>query len=188
MDSRIISFKSRRPNGLRAVTLIELCFAIAIGSLLILVTMSLSMYCGRTFAAMANYLEMENDSRIALNMMSRDMRQARCVTSYTPTKVEFEDYDNTPLAFSYSSATRTLSKIKGSDTTVLLRGCDYLEFSIFQRTPVAGTFGFHLTTNAASCKLIQIHWLCSRTILGTTWNTENVQNAKIVIRKKKSNV
>ena len=34
-----------------------------------------------------------------------------------------------------------------------------------------------------SCKLVQLHWICSRKIFGAKVNTESVQSAKVVIRK-----
>jgi hypothetical protein len=38
-----------------------------------------------------------------------------------------------------------------------------------------------MVTDAA--KLVQVTWVCSRSILGKKVNTESVQSAKVVIRK-----
>jgi hypothetical protein len=40
------------------------------------------------------------------------------------------------------------------------------------------------TTDVSQCKLIKLTWICSRNILGKSLNTESVQSAEIVIRKK----
>ena len=61
--------------------------------------------------------------------------------------------------------------------------CDYLRFAIFQRNPIGGTYDQYATASATNCKLVQLNWICSRTILGAKVNTESVQSAKIVIRR-----
>jgi hypothetical protein len=66
---------------------------------------------------------------------------------------------------------------------MLLTNCDFLTFQIFQRNPVSASYDVYPTANAASCKLINVSWICSRSILGSRLNTESVQTAKIVIRK-----
>jgi len=129
---------------------------------------------------------METDSRNALDTMTKDIRQATYLTAFTTNSLTFNDYDGLPLVFTYSPTAKTLSKIKGSYTKVLLTGCDSLTFSIFQRTPVGGSDAAYPASSTATAKMIQVQWLCSRKILGHTANTESVQTAKIVIRKKKS--
>ena len=55
---------------------------------------------------------------------------------------------------------------------------------MFQRNPIGGTFDqFTNTLTAATCKLVQVSWVCSRKILQGKVNTESVQTSKIVIRK-----
>ena len=66
---------------------------------------------------------------------------------------------------------------------MLLTECDSLSFEIFQRNPIGGTYDQFPASSPATAKLINVTWTCSRKILGTAMNTENVQTAKIVIRK-----
>jgi hypothetical protein len=73
--------------------------------------------------------------------------------------------------------------VKGGVTEVLLTECDNLSFAIFQRNPINGTYNQYPTASPATTKLINVTWTCSRKILGNTMNTENVQTAKVVIRK-----
>jgi len=175
--------RRRRQAG---TSLLEICVAMTIGVMVLAAVGSFSIYSGRSFAGMANYIEMETDSRNALDTMTKDIRQAVYLTSFTTNQLTFEDFDGQPLVYSYSAGSKTLSKIKGSSVRVLLNGCDSLEFSMFQRTPIGGTDDAYPASSAATAKLIQVRWLCSRRIFGAGINTESVQTAKIVIRKRKN--
>ena len=85
----------------------------------------------------------------------------------------------------YDANSQTLTRIKtGEATTTNLIGCDSLSFSIFQRTPSNNTFQPYPTTMVTKTKLVELTWNCSRKVLGATANTEGMQSAKIVIRKK----
>jgi hypothetical protein len=64
-----------------------------------------------------------------------------------------------------------------------LQECDKLEFGVFQQNPIPTTFTQVLPTNSlALTKVIQLHWVCSRTIMQAKLNTETVQSAKVVMR------
>jgi len=69
-------------------------------------------------------------------------------------------------------AARTLSRSKGATNKVLLTECDALQFSIFQRNPVGGTYDQYPTATIADTKLVQVTWTCSRMILGSEVNTD----------------
>jgi Tfp pilus assembly protein PilW len=167
------------------MTLLEMLIAMSIGVVVLTSVGAFSLYGGRSFAAIANYLEMETDSRNALDTLTRDIRQATALTAYTSTQLTFQDADGQPLLFTYSPGAQTLTKTKGSQSKVLLTGCDSLSFAIFQRTPIGGTDQAYPASSAATAKLVQVTWLCSRKIIGVTANTESVQTAKIVMRKKR---
>ncbi len=76
-----------------------------------------------------------------------------------------------------------MTRTKGNVFKKLLTGCDALTFTIAQRTPKDGTYELFPTATPATAKVVNIAWNCSRTILGRKANTENVQTARIVIRK-----
>jgi len=166
------------------MTMPELLVATAAGGVLLAAVASLIFYTGRSFAAMANYVDLDNYSRGALDKMSQQIRQTTKLTSYSTNSLVFEDYDGKALKFTFDPSARTLVRTKeGEPDDTLLRECDELEFSIFQRNPVKGTYNQYPTATPETCKLVQLKWTCSRTILGSKRNTESVQSAKIVIRK-----
>ena len=68
---------------------------------------------------------------------------------------------------------------------MLLTGCETLNFAIFQRNSTNGTYDQYPSSNEpTNTKLVQVSWVCKRSILGASINSESVQTAKIVIRKK----
>ena len=159
----------------------EMLVATGLAGLVFGAVSALFMFSARSFAALGNYADLDAASRNALDTMSRDIRQTRCLTNFSPTQLIFEDYDTNALTYVYDSGAGTLTKQKNGVSTVLLKQCDYLNFDISQRNPSAN-FTFVSTSNLTEVKLIDVSWRCSRQIMGSKVNTESVQTAKIVIR------
>lgn len=166
------------------MTLVELMVSIAIGSIAMAGVAVLSVYTARSFAALANYMELDKNSRNALDQITRKVRQADGVLDYSPTSLKLS-YGGQPLYFSYSSSTKILTMTDTNGVpTELLDNCDLLNFEIYQRGSVPGTFEQYPTTlEESDAKLVQVEWICSRRLIGNILNTESVQSAKIVIRK-----
>lgn len=167
----------------RAFTLVEFMISLAVGSLIFLAVGVLGIYAGRTFAGLVNYAELDANSRNALDYLTRDVRGVKRLASSTSTTLTFVESDGTQLQYVYSPDAKTLTRIEGTKSKVLLTGCDSLSFSIYQRNPIAGTYNQFPAGSASTAKLINVTWSCSRDILGTKMNTENVQTAKVVIRQ-----
>ena len=164
-------------------TLIEVMVAAGVSSLLLLVLASFSLYASRNCASLSNYAELETQSRLALDRMTQQVRQARGLSSCSSTNIVLKDADGSALEFAYDPAAETLTQIKNGVSTILLEGCVLLHFDLFQRNPIKGTYDAYPTASPATCKLIQVTWICSRSLLGAKLNSESVQSAKIVIRK-----
>ena len=158
--------------------------AMGIGSLAMMSLASFSLYAGKSVASLANYAELESRSRLALDRMSQEIRQTRGLTDFTSTSLNFTDSDGLSLSYVYDPSAKTLSRLKNSKRDVLLEGCDYLQFGVYQRNPIGGSYDVYPAATALTAKLIQVTWGCSRSILGTRANSEIVQSSKIVIRKR----
>ena len=184
MVCKITSIKriNQRRTG---ATLVELMVSVGISSVLLLALASLTFYTGRSFAALTNYVDLDAHSRSALDTMSREIRQTKRLIAGTSTSLTFEDFDGKQLVYAYDATNRLLTRTKDGvpDPKPLLTECNFLQFSMFQRNPVNGTYNQYPTANAATCKLVQLRWVCSRDLIAARWNTESVQSAKIVIRK-----
>lgn len=167
----------------RGFTLVEFMVSLAVGSILFLSIGVFGIYSGRSFYSLANYVELDARSRNALDRLTRDVRQVNRLVSSTSTQLVFEKSDGGSLSYVYSPTDRTLSRVDAGVSTVLLTECERLSFSIFQRNPIGGTYDQYPAASAATCKLINVSWRCTRELLGSVYNSESVQTAKIVIRK-----
>jgi len=169
----------------RGLTLVEILVALAVSSIAFAALAAFSFYSGRSFAAIGNYVDLDNTSRKAVDLMTKEIRQTKGLSGFQTNALTFNDFDDKQLQYIWDSNRRELTRVKDGETppqSVLLRECDGFEFHIYQRTPQAGTNGFYAATDAAQCKLIEMKWRCSRLLLGQKANTETVQTAQVVIR------
>lgn len=165
------------------VVLADLLIGTALSSVLLALVASLVMFCARSFAATANYVILDQRSRNALDRMSKEIRQCNRLISSDSYNLELEDADGGTLRYTYSPSSGSLFRIKNGtqDPKPLLKGCTFLQFSIFQRNPISGSYDQYPTATASTCKLVQMSWICAINILSSQ-NTESVQSAKVVIR------
>lgn len=175
------------------MTLVELQIASAIAVILFTAVMALAFYTARSFAAFTNYVELDVNSRNALDLMSTEIRQADLLIAATATSLTFQTTDlgtgvTNSLKYVYDPDKKELARIfNGEAPRVLLSECSFLKFGTFQRntTPVLDNAFVPVSTSQPDlCKVVQLSWICSRKILGKSANTESVQSAKVVIRKK----
>jgi len=182
MDCKATFTRGHRRRG-AGFALTEMMVAVGITAILVLVVCSLSMLSGRTFTALFNYVDLDDMNRIAMDTLTSDLRQCNKVTAATTTSLTLEDSDGFTITYTYSSSQHTLTRNKNSVNRVLLRDCDNLNFSLGQRNAVGGSYDVYPAATAATAKVVNIYWVCSRTIFGRKENTESVQTARIVIRK-----
>ncbi len=184
------------------MTLVELLMAVGISGVVFTAVAILIFFSGRSYAALANYVDLDNRSRNALDRMSKEIRQVDCVTdaasatlptgqvvtnrlALSGTETDGSAYT---LVYNYDPATQTLLRTKAGGsypgTNTLLTGCTYLNFGMYQRVPKTNSFDLFDAADLATCKVVQLDWICSRKILNKTANTESIESAKVVIRKK----
>jgi Tfp pilus assembly protein PilW len=188
MRSRSASTAHGRPRrSLGGMSTVEMMIAIGIAAVLLTQVCALWYYSSRSFAAQAAYTALDQDSQRALDRLSKDVRQARDITTFDPTRIVLSDEKGNPLEFRLSGRALIRIKIEGlvRATSTLLNNVDALQFSMYQRTPMAGVWDQFTTTNLATCKLIEVRWKCSRKLHPLApQTTEYMQSAKIVIRSK----
>ena len=176
---------TKRPWSIRAWTLVEMLVGTGVGSLILVAVAQLTMFTARSFVAMGNYNDLDRASRNALDVMSADIRGARTVGSFATNQLVLTNLDGTVFSYTWDPSTGDVTRRWGSESKVLLTGCDYLSFDIFQRNPTNGSglwFPWESTGQPEVTKLVNLSWKCSRQILAAKVNTESVQTAKIVIR------
>ena len=156
--------------------------ASGLGLVVLLALMLLTLYSSRSFVAIANYVSMDEKSELALDKMSKEIRQARQLTAFSTNSLTFANADGNPLSFTYTPGTRRLERVSGGQTTALLSDCDALQYSIYQHTMKSNSFDCYDEANVTNARVIQVNWKNSRDILGKKATTESVQSAKIAIR------
>jgi prepilin-type N-terminal cleavage/methylation domain-containing protein len=171
-------------------SLTELSMAIAVSAVILTALLSFTVYAAKSFAAMENYVDLEQKSQNALDTMTRNIRQTQYLTNFGTRTVNgrlvtnsltFIDANGAQLAYNFVD--NVLIQNHAGVESMLLTNVDFLTFQIFQRNTHAATYNQFPAGTINQCKLISVSWICSRSILGSKMNTESVQTAKIVIRK-----
>jgi Tfp pilus assembly protein PilW len=118
-----------------AFTLIEVIIAAGLGLMIATAILTLTWFSSRNFVAMSNYTDMSQLSRLALDKMSKDIRQMRQLTSFTTNSLVMRDSSGNSTGFVYDPNARTLVKTNAGVTTTYLTECDALQFWVYQHTP-----------------------------------------------------
>ncbi len=177
----IVTAKRRRRAGF---TLVEILVSGAIGVVIVGGLVAVELYGNFSFAALYNYVSLNEQSHLALDKMSQKIRQTTSMTSYGTNSVSFTNgVAGTTLSYTYDPNAKTLTEIASGQTNILLTGCNSLVFYMYQRNPIQSNYTQVVATNAAQCKLLQVEWNCSRNVYTNQTNeTELMESAKIVIR------
>ena len=192
---KIVSFPCRHSSE-RGLTLIEMLVATCIGAIMITIIVALTTYGERSFAVTSSHVDLESKSRHALDLLTRELRQATAVVA-CETNLPFKSLtvtnalDAFTLTLSLDGEARTLTLQKVGPTPDdnrverLLTNCDRWDFTLCDRAPRIGQSDvtFNPTSSLSDCKVIVMSWSCSQCVIGKL-ETENVQEAQIVMRNK----
>ena len=176
----------------------EWVIGLGVGGLLLAVIAAFSVHSSRSFITLSNYVDLGTQSRLAIDRMGQEIRQALQVTHYAPEKITVL-VDTNQVTYAYLSNKRELVRSVGDVTQTLLKGCDSARFDIYQRQatninltaavsevlsvlPLSVDPIYPVATKE-NAKIVQLTWTCSRDILGHKASTEAAQFARIVIRK-----
>jgi type II secretory pathway component PulJ len=187
-------------------TLVEIMAAMGAAMLLLGAVVYLSIFTSRSFYMMGNYIALDSQSRIAVDILGREIRnsskligysalnpQFLLLTNTTPGTVNGVAYKTCSDKVTYDSNAGTLvltityySSSAPQLTKTLLTQCDRWSFSLYNRAPIVSTTNiiFNSESVASKVKVINLSWKCSRTVFGTKFNTESVQTAQINLRNK----
>ncbi len=170
-------------NRRQAFTLVEMTVAVGLSTIVILAIMMLGFYSNNSFVVISNYVNLSQQNHMAMDKMSKDIRQAHAVTAYATNKISFLDVNNNALTYTYNPAAKTLVRIGGGITNTYLTNCDTLSFWIYQHTVVSNTYGCYQPANVASARVVEVSWSCSIYIPSMNDTiTDNGQSAQIALR------
>jgi type II secretory pathway pseudopilin PulG len=171
-------------------TLVEIMVAAGLFSLSSLALGTIFLFSLKSFASMANYAMLDRENRAAMDVLTREIRQAKLVTGYVTNasgnSLSIRNGDGQDVTFSFDSANQQFVRTVNGYSGVLLTNCNLLSFNLFQRTPQGSNFGMFPITYGnytQSVKVVQLTWKTSRLVPAGPVNSENIQTARIVIRK-----
>jgi prepilin-type N-terminal cleavage/methylation domain-containing protein len=180
------------PRAQRGWTLPEMMVAVGIFSLSSLVMMGLWLFCIRGFASMYNYAFLDQHNRQAMDQLTREIRQAKQVVGYTTNSITIQTANpdgSTGPQVSYQFdpiSEKLLRTVSDGTTQLLLDNCSLLNFQLYTRCPSNASFGvFPVAVNnwSNTVKVIQLTWKTTITTPTCVGISEDVQTARIVIRK-----
>src|SRR5205823_11094283 len=112
------TFTSRKQSGF---LLAEALVAVGVTSLLVLAICAFTMFSGHSFAALFNYVDLDDANRICMDQLTRDIRQANKVNSFATNRLEL---DTTPsggvassVTYTYDPVIRTLTRLISPQNT-----------------------------------------------------------------------
>lgn len=174
----------------------EVVIASGLGTMVLASVMGFYLFAGRSFYSMENYVNLDMKSRHALDIMSRDIREAdgcssNAFSSANLTLLMTDPASSQPYTVNYNydsgddTLTRTSTSASGTQETVLLSNCVSFALSYYRRNPTTNAWAAFPDDpgRADECKLVQIDWTCRRTVLGSIINSESMESARVVIRK-----
>src|SRR5258706_3393292 len=97
-----IMFTRNMPKGQRAFTLMEVMVATGLAGIVATVIATLAVFTSRSFVAATNYTDMALLSRMALDNMSRTIRQCRQVTAYATNSITLLDASGNSIQYAFN--------------------------------------------------------------------------------------
>jgi prepilin-type N-terminal cleavage/methylation domain-containing protein len=145
----------------QAFTLVEIMVAVGLAAIVSLAVLLLAFYSQNSFVVIANYVKLSEQNHLALDKMSKDIRQAHSVTAYATNSISFLDVSSNALTYTFDPSAKTLVRIGGGVTTTYLTNCDSLNFWIYQHTVISNTYDCYLPAYVTNARLVEVSWSCS---------------------------
>jgi prepilin-type N-terminal cleavage/methylation domain-containing protein len=171
-------------------TLIEMMIGVAIFGIAGLALATIFSFSIRSFAALTNYSMLDLENRVAMDKLTSEIREAKAVLGYSTNaganSLTILNGQTQMVTYTFSGSTKKMLRVTDSGSQVLLTNCDLLNFSLFMRPPTNATFDVYVpATNywSNTVKLVQLTWKTSTTLPTAQVQSENVQTARVIIRK-----
>jgi prepilin-type N-terminal cleavage/methylation domain-containing protein len=181
-----MSFKLRRKSR-QGYTLVEMVVATGLFGIASVALCSIYLFSTRAFVSIANYAELDKINRTAMDALTKEIRQARLVTDVTTNSVTIINGAGVSVTYRFESSSKRFMRLATDGTSrVMVSDCSLLNFEVYQRNNIAGTWNqYQVATHDWSeyVKVIRLSWKSYRPVPGGPGVSENIQTAKIVIRK-----
>jgi type II secretory pathway pseudopilin PulG len=170
-----------------AFTLIELTVTITISVFVIASIVTLAVISAQNYVATANYVRMNDQSRLIMDRISREIRYAAALTGYSqndPQYLVFANSDGTSLCITNYAGSKTITLTTNNFTqTFSLPGCTNFNFQLYTGAASTTNVSYYaLAPTPQSCRVVNLSWSCSQPITGSKLSTEAVQTAQVLLR------
>ena len=176
-------------------TLVETMIACALFSIVGVALAEVYLYSTRCFAAMANYAQLDQNNRLGMDKMTKEIRESRMIMQATNNggnaTITLLNNNNDTVKYTFDSQLQALTRmVNASVPEILIPNCQNLAFEVGQRTPTNYAFDNYppLGTND-SIQVITLTWRAWKAIPGTSTNigtSEEIQSAHVVVRNQHS--
>ena len=175
----------RQPK--QGFSLVEMLVAVGLFGIASTALMSIYLFSTRSFAVLANYAELDQINRLAVDTLTKEIRQAKLVSNVTGSSISLINGDGVSVTYNFNRSAGNLTRFAsdGSSKT-LLSHCSLINFDVYQRNNISNTFNQYPVATAnwsEYVKVIRLTWKASRPVPGGPGVSENVQTAQVVIRK-----
>lgn len=103
----------RRQAG---TTLVDVLMAIGLTGLFMLVLVGIVQFSGRSFLCLANYVELDDRNRLAIDNLTRDLRECSRVKYCSTNMLALEGGDGLTIYYEHSPQQQTLTRWRSSTT------------------------------------------------------------------------
>lgn len=173
-----------KPHRQAGFTLIEILFFVILATIVVVAGVNLASNFMRTVAFLTNTVDLDTKSRLAADLISREIRQCNAIESASSNVIVLRLGTNL-TTYAHHPESNVLVRVTAEDgEEVVLTHCEYVRFDLFQHQASSGPYDKYDPAVPANCKVVQLNWVCSRYLLGFKANTTTMQSAKVVIRKK----
>ena len=170
------------------MTLVEVMIAMSVFTIAGGAVMSAYVFGLRSFQALSNYSQLDQQNREAMDRLSREIRQANSVFTFNNSSnnssLTIVDGFMKNVTYSFNASTKQMLRTREGVQEVVLEDCSLINFHLGMRPPNTN-YGYYPTTSPNLAKIVDLTWKTSRALPGGVKNTENIQTARIVIRKQK---
>jgi len=160
---------------------VELLVGAALGMLVLVAVGSFYLFSLTSFATMANYSELNSKNRNASDTISRDIRSASSVASVTANQLVLH-FAKTDVTYTYDPDLGTLTRLQFGHPQILLKGVDWLAFSLYQRPVNASAYEHFPPATPATAKLVAFQWSCSQRVYRSVKTSHSLQAATVELR------
>ena len=179
----------------QAWSLVEMMVGVGVFSLVIMALMGTYIFSVKSMASMYSYALLDSRNRLAMDQLTREIRQSKQVLEYSTNSITIlavnDDETTSRVKYVFDPGSKRMLRRNLSDGTsrMLLDNCSLLSFQLFTRCPSNAVFGsFPVAVNnwSNTVKVLQLTWKTAIVRPDNIANSENVQTARIVIRKQQT--